>query len=81
MEIQSYHYGKIYAMSLRVFIVGGIVKSRGRLPVTAILKYKGKELSASTSLFCTSFSGICKKGLLPHCRGREACRRKSSSLL
>lgn len=51
MDLSPYHYGKTYAVSLRVFCRR--VERGGRLIETAILKPEGKELPAS--LFGTSF--------------------------
>ena len=77
MEI-PYHYGRTYAMSLRVF--SWRAKRGGRLTETTILKSKGKERSASP--FCTSFFRYLEKEALAslQSKGREACGRKRSSL-
>lgn len=79
MEISSYHYGKTYTMSLRYFCWS---KRQGGLRETAILKSKGKELSASASLLYKFLRLFVKRGsFLISEGGREACGRKSSSLL
>lgn len=81
MDISPYHYGKAYAVSLRVFCPR--VKRGGRLIETAILKPEGQERLFGTSFFWYLWKK--KKGgggLLPPCEeGREAWGRKSSSLL
>lgn len=47
-----------------------------------ILKSKEKELSVRARVFFVQgSSGICEKGFLPHCRGRERGLKGKSSLL